>query len=170
MRGHLTRQDAVKQWDEADKKAEQKQKESAQDHKWPFCMPLPCRHCSEQRGELPLTAFTSSTQYDAIWDTCLARGADLVCYRCTRELGLNPGMFKRQVIFCDDCCTLKLASEFAAGMHMAWRNMDANATISCKICTGERASKGRHGVDRNVNFSCSGPGDLPCPPESDTNK
>ena len=63
-----------------------------------------------------------------------------------------------KVIFCEDCCTLKLASDFDNEMHKAWKNMDTTVTVSCKVCTGERSSRHRNPVDRTVRFACSGPG------------
>ena len=100
MRGRLTRQQAVSKWNAEEKQIEKQKKENAQKAKWPFSMQLPCRHCSEEH---PLTAFTTATKFDAIWANCLARGADLVCFPCIHKLGLSPVMFKRLIIFCDDC-------------------------------------------------------------------
>ena len=46
LRGELTRQQAVKQWD-AEEKRREASKGKSQESKWPFCMRLPCRMCSD---------------------------------------------------------------------------------------------------------------------------
>ena len=117
-------------------------------------MRLPCRNCSSARGELPLTSFTTATKYDTLWSSCVAQGADLMCFRCARELGHH--VFLMQLISCDDCQKVKLASKFTQEMHDRWRRMDQTELITCKQCTAERSSHGRPCIDRSVRYTCAG--------------
>ena len=87
MRGKLTRQQAVIKWDAEEKELEKQRKDNAHKAKWPFSMQLPCRHCGEEH---PITAFTTYTKFDALWDKFLVQGADIVCFPCTRTLHHNP--------------------------------------------------------------------------------
>ena len=61
-------------------------------------------------------------------------------------------------MFCDDCCTIKLASEFSKDMQEQWSITSTSSRISCKVCTGEKAATGHHVVDELVRYTCAGAG------------
>ena len=50
LRGTMTRQEAVRQWDAAEEKCAE-DRTQMQEAKWPFCMHLPCRVCSDPTNE-----------------------------------------------------------------------------------------------------------------------
>ena len=43
-------------------------------------------------------------------------------------------------------------------MQEKWRITSLSAHISCKVCTGEQSTKGRHAVDKTVLYTCAGAG------------
>merc|ERR1712186_119338 len=107
---------------------------------------------------------STAEEFEVVWDECIALGADLTCFKCRHKLGHESHAFRRkqyndeQLVFCDDCCTIKLASDFSTNMQDQWRLASTSAHISCKICTGEQAAKGRHAVDKTVLYTCAGAG------------
>ena len=133
LRGTLSRQEAVRQWDAAEKRREEVRSQT-QEAKWPFSMRLPCRMCSDPNNEStfkPMQAYVPSRQprrcstadeFGEVWMECIAFGADLICWRCRHELGHEDSerqcrrYIEEQLIFCDDCCTIKLASDFSQDM------------------------------------------------------
>ena len=60
----------------ADKEAEQM---NGMESKWPLSMKLECRSGTRLRR---ITAFTTYRRNEAIWNTCIARGAELACMNC----------------------------------------------------------------------------------------
>jgi len=63
LRGNLTRQEAVKQWDAQEEKHAKESKATQQASRWPDYMRLPCRTCSDptdMKTFRPLSAFTST--------------------------------------------------------------------------------------------------------------
>ena len=93
LRGALTRKEAVKQWDAEDKRREESSSQK-QESKLPFSMRLPCRVCSDPSDLstfMPMQAFVPSKSphrystaedYQEIWLSCIALGADLACWKC----------------------------------------------------------------------------------------
>ena len=159
------RQEAVKLWD-AEEKQREENKGQWQESKWPLCMRLPCRMCSDRadintfkrmEAYVPYKGthrYSTAEDFQAVWLACIALGGDLACWPCRRKLGhmssarlCNQHVAER-LIFCDDCCKIKLASEFNKEVQQQWKLSSQSHRISCKICTGEQLTKGRHAVIR----------------------
>ena len=139
-------------------------------------MRLPCRMCSDPNDErtfkhmqeyVPSKAphrCSTADEFGEVWMECIAFGADLTCWRCRHELGHEDSEYQcqryidEQLVFCDDCCAIKLASDFSRDMQEQWKLASQSTHISCKICTGEQAAKGRHAVDKTVLYACAGAG------------
>ena len=75
LRGNLTRKEAVKEWDAAEQRREESKWENAQT-KWPFCMRLQCRMCSDpsdvstfkQLGAYVPSKAQNLYSTDEVWD------------------------------------------------------------------------------------------------------
>ena len=112
-------------------------------------MKLPCRHCERW---LQLTAFTMSRNYDDIWSTCIARGANLACITCRHTLGHES--IPAAVIFCDRCQQMKRKKDYAEDMRGRWMLMQQDKEIHCKQCAGDVSTKGRQPVDEQKHRCC----------------
>ena len=87
LRGKLTRQQAVKEWDAEDKRREESSGHK-QESKWPFCMTLPCRMCSDLtkvstfkqiQAFVPSKSphrYSTAEEFEEIWMECIAKGGD----------------------------------------------------------------------------------------------
>ena len=175
LRGKMSKKEAVKKLDVEEKRREDN-KAPKHDSKWLFCMRLPCRMCSDATDVdsfKPLEAFVPSKapnlystaeHFAEIWLSSIALGADLACWSCRHKLGhlisehqCNQH-FGHRLICCEDCWKIKLASDFSKDMQDKWRITSLSSRISCKLCTGEQATRGRHAVDKTVLYTCSGAG------------
>jgi hypothetical protein len=101
-------------------------------------MKLPCRHCVDIKGELPITAFTAARDYKEIWRVCISKGQLLTCYRCARQLGFHVGGADA-IISCDLCWQMKTQREFAPEMRRKWAYVDEEAKIICKSCSKDKS-------------------------------
>ena len=124
--------DVIQQWAK-DIQKDEEQKEADSNEKWPFGMTLPCRGCSESKGPLPLTAFTTARHYKEIWRTCISKGQLLTCFTCVRSMGFTVGA-SDAVIYCDGCCCMKPKREFNKDMYQKWQVACADEDILCKAC------------------------------------
>ena len=43
-------------------------------------------------------------------------------------------------------------------MQEEWKAASTSSHLSCKICAGEQAAKGRHAVDKTLLYTCAGAG------------
>ena len=148
------RAEALKQWQKEDEAAaEEKEAEDTGGaaRKWPFTMKLECRHCERLRR---LTAFTTERNYDDLWSTCIARGADLACNNCSHLLGLDHTPAK--IIFCEHCEKMKRKKDFSEEMQTHWMCMRQDVSIHCKRCAPDVSLKGRQPVDEQM-IVCCGP-------------
>ena len=99
-----------------------------------------------------------------IWLSCIARGADLACWTCRREVGHLRNekecaeYIAQRLVCCDDCCKIKFATDFSEDMREKWSIRSVTEHISCKVCTGEESAKGRHAVDKTQLYPCAGEG------------
>ena len=87
LRGNLTRQQAVKEWDAEDKRREESSGHM-QESKWPFCMTLPCRMCSDLtqvstfkqiQAFVPSKSphrYSTADEFQDFWMECIAKGGD----------------------------------------------------------------------------------------------
>ena len=106
--------------------------------KWPFCMELPCRVCTDDNSGVevrkPLSAFTHCRKMDELWKNAVSGGQDLVCYRCVRQkLHWGP---RAEVIPCDHCGLILAKSFFNLEMQQTWEAF-RDEPLYCQSCTGE---------------------------------
>ena len=120
--------------------AKEAEEEESSGEKWPFCMTLPCRHCSESRGPLPITAFTTARDYREIWRVCISKGQLLTCFRCLRSLG-HTLAGADAVIFCDECLQMKPRRDFPKEMYARWQSACSEETVRCRACAADRTKE-----------------------------
>ena len=122
------------------------------EEQWPFSMELPCRVCTDknegQEVWKPLSAFTTSRSLDAVWQNTIAKGQDLVCFKCRHTLKWGPS---DAVILCDACNVIRARKEFNAAMQRDWEAY-ADVPMHCKSCSGE----GKKHSSAEV-LTCAGP-------------
>eukprot|EP00959_Pyramimonas_sp_CCMP1952_P289632 6057638-Pyramimonas_sp.AAC.3 len=152
----MTRAEAVREWDAAERKdKEQEDQDGGQTTRWSH-IKLPCWRCSSERGELPLTMFTSAWRVSDVWSRTIAKGQDLMCLKCSRDMGAGTQRAVR-IMTCDGCCVAKLPHMFSRDMVERWKGMEDVGEILCKQCTGERSKTGR--VAQSLErYACCGIG------------
>ena len=139
-------------------------------------MRLPCRQCSDPMDTstfIPMSAcvplkaavtYHKTGNFDEVWLSSIALGADLTCLNCRMKLGEKSPAHQcdrgssNRIVFCNDCCTTKLASEFSEDMQEQGQKTSLSAHISCKVCTGEQSKIGRPVMDKLVLYTCAGAG------------
>ena len=134
----MTSGEAKAEWKRVDRKKEEGADDRASNEKWPFCMELPCRICTDDNNGVevrkPLSAFTSRIKMDEIWKTDISKGQDLVCVRCMHQK-LN---WKQSdaVMPCDNCNVIRAKKWFNLEMQHAWEALQ-DEPLYCRSCTGE---------------------------------
>ena len=138
LAGRMSREDGKAEWKRLERKKSEAEEHRSSGEKWPFCMELACRLCTDDNGgeevRKPLSAFTSYTKMDDIWKRTISQGQDLVCLRCSHQkLRRKPN---DAIIPCDHCNVIRARKFFNLEMQQAWQNFD-DLPLYCKSCTGE---------------------------------
>ena len=154
MRGNLTRQQAVIKWNAEEKHIEKQKRKRA---KGGMALIDAVAAPTLQRG----------TSYESIHDRGEVRrcmGKLFSAWSGHGVLPLHPQIrsessdVEKTTYFLRRLREVESNDRFLYEMQQAWRNKDASVTISCTVCTGERASKGRFSLSKDVKYICSGPG------------
>ena len=137
----MTRGEAKAEWKRVNSKKEEGSKNRASTEKWPFCMELLCRICSDDNDGVEvrkLPFFTSRTKMDEIWKKDLSLGQDLICCRC-----LHQKLKWKQsdaVMPYDNCNVSRAKKCLNLDMQHAWE------TCRMSLCiAGDARAKARNG-------------------------